>query len=704
MKKLLCLAIALTCMQAPSVVLASGYDFTIDSPPYSSLLAFNTSQSAEYLISSAESDLLLFFDEEDLFITATKLPQKISEAPAIASVISGDEMRSMGARNILDVLRRIPGFGITKGYYGKAEIEVRGIKTDNSEKVKILIDGYSVNNVLTGGAIYSFDAMPVDNVKRIEVIRGPGSALYGSNAVSAVINIITKDGRDIDGTIASVSRGSFNTTKTNIQTGTHSDDFDVAFSVDYIATDGAELAVGSDFSTTVFSSPEPAGDTHEPVERLETALKISYKDFALKTRYTTNKRGAYIGVGNAVNDESEVETSQYYVELSYKHDFGEGSLFTKAYLDTWDFEAWWEIYPENGHPDFPNGMIGKPSITNISKGIEAQFDYPLTERNQLMLGAVIENKKSVDSGYLANYDPTSPSWAPLPSGEVENVKSLGNWTEEAERDIWAVYVQDLWQIEENISLTLGVRHDDYSDFGDTTNMRSALVWGFSEKWNLKLLAGQAFRAPSFEELYNINNPVVVGNQDLKPETMTTYEVSINSSYGDAASASLTYFNNRFDEKIQNIDRQFQNTGGAMIWGVEADWKMSFSHQTAAYLNYTYTVTKDEETRKEIQDIPEHRANIGFNARANRYMEFNTNIQLVGSRPRAPTDRRDEMPAYGLVDVTVIGSNFYKSLELRASVHNLFDKEYADPAPQSALIEDDFPREGVSYTLEARYKF
>ncbi len=700
MRKLSFGAVTFIYLHLPIVALASGSNVIFDSslldetPIYDSLLVLDESSSPTYDISTAEEELLLFFDEEELFITATKIPQKISKAPAIASVINRDEIRRMGARDITDVLRRIPGFGITQGYYGKNDIEVRGIKTTNSEKIKVLIDGHSVNNVLLGSAMYNFGEMPVEGIERIEVIRGPGSALYGSNAISAVINIITQNGQDSDGTVVSISRGNFNTTRSSLQTGTKVDDFDIAFSLNTLKSDGDSMSVESD-------SLGRSGVTHEPIKRVDVALKLAYKDFSLLSRYAANKKGTYTGVRYALNDESEHDQSQYYVELAYDHNFGQAAIHAKLFYDRFNFKTYWEIYPEGAVSGFPDGMLAKPSLSSDTKGAEVQFDYEFSAENQFLIGASFENIESVDSGYLANYDPGA-GWSPLPSGEVEDVKSLGNWTKEEQRDIWAFYFQDIWQVTDDVTLTLGARHDNYSDFGSTTNPRVALVWGFAEKWNLKVLYGKAFGAPTFEELYNDNNPAVVGNRNLDPETMTTYEVGINNAYKDA-SASLTYFSNQFDEKIQNVGGQFENTGGARVQGVEAEWKKGFSDRISAYLNYSYMETKDEETRKKLADIPMHRGNIGVDLKLGKYINLNTNVLVMGDRPRAPTDTRDDAPGYQLVDVTVIGKNFYKTLELRTTVHNLFDKEYVDPAPMGTL-ENDFPREGVSYRFEALYKF
>ncbi|MCP5005192.1 MAG: Plug domain-containing protein, partial [Planctomycetes bacterium] len=132
--------------------------------------------------------------EDDVIITATRYIKRIEEAPATATVITAEQIRNMGARDILDVLKMVPGIGISRitgyGFFG---IESRGIKNNHSQKVLIMIDGHRINEPNSGGASFVFNNMMVENIKRVEVIRGPGSALYGANAFVAVINVVTKN-------------------------------------------------------------------------------------------------------------------------------------------------------------------------------------------------------------------------------------------------------------------------------------------------------------------------------------------------------------------------------------------------------------------------------------------------------------------------------------------------------------------------------
>lgn len=256
-----------------------------------------------------EEELALFFDEKNLFVTATMHPQTLQAAPAIATIVTAEQIREMGARDLMDVLRIVPGFHVTKGYYGKEEIEVRGIKTPDSEKVKLLIDGHSVNDNYSGGAVWGFDSLTVDHIKKIEIIRGPGSALYGSNAFSAVINVITKTGTDMNGVVVSGGGGSFKTSKVNLQAGKKVKDLDVAFAFDYFDTDAQQLDVERDVVGR-------SGKTDDHERKIDAQLRMVYGDFSLNTKYVKRERGLYVNVSYAMPDYGEGEIQQYFVELS----------------------------------------------------------------------------------------------------------------------------------------------------------------------------------------------------------------------------------------------------------------------------------------------------------------------------------------------------------------------------------------------------
>ena len=652
-------------------------------------------------IFTLRDELSLFFDEKDLLVTATKHPQTIQEAPAIATIITDEQIRKMGARDLMDVLRIVPGFNVTKGYYGKEEIEVRGIKTPDSEKVKLLIDGHSVNDNYSGGAVWGFDSLTVDNIKKIEIIRGPGSALYGSNAFSAVINVITKTGSDMDGVVLSGGGGSFRTGKVNLQAGKKVNDFDVAFAFDYFDTDGQHLDVERDVVGR-------SGKTDDNEKKMDAQLRMAYGDFSLNTKYVKREKGMYVNVSYAMPDFSKSEIEQYFVDLSYKHAFEDKVKVTaKVYFDSLKWDTLFELYPKDTiipASNFPDDMIAGPGIKERDWGAEVQFDYNISKANCLTLGVLAEKKDQYAVLYHANFNPSNGNYL----GSVQDVSSMGNWNITKVRDIWAAYIQDLWDISKSLSLTAGVRYDHYSDFGGATDPRAALVWNFSKGWDLKFLYGEAFLAPSFEKLYNTANPVVTGKSTLHPEKMRTYEVSLGYLEKSHLAGRLSFFHNNFDNKIQLVPQSsgammYDNTGGAVVYGFEAEMKREFDNNTYLYANYSYQEAEDKDTGKRLPDVPNHRGNIGVNFPLTRYLNVNSNMFMSGERHRADSDSRNALPAYALVDLTLIAKDFFPNFEVRGTVHNLFDKRYADPAPPNT-VENDFPREGLSLMFEALYKF
>ncbi|MGZ5576541.1 MAG: TonB-dependent receptor plug domain-containing protein, partial [Methylobacter sp.] len=159
-----------------------------------------------------EKELAYLAAERQVVVTASKMEEPVDKTIATTTIITQDDIAHIGARNLLDVLRLVPGIGITQTQFGWREIEVRGIKTLASEKVQIMLNGHPLDhNLQNAGSTWVYDDLPVDTIKRVEVVRGPGSALYGANAFLAVINIITQNAKDLSGLHTSAGWGSFDT-------------------------------------------------------------------------------------------------------------------------------------------------------------------------------------------------------------------------------------------------------------------------------------------------------------------------------------------------------------------------------------------------------------------------------------------------------------------------------------------------------------
>ena len=263
-------------------------------------------------------DLLMFFEEQDL-VTATKRPTSLRKAPAIATVISADEIRNMGARNLEDILKMVPGFGISTNEWGTRMIEVRGIRSGTSEKILVMIDGHSLNRNTNGSALVynAANKLPAENIKQVEIIRGPGSALYGNSAFVATINIITRSAEEIDGLEIKSGGGTSDSFKGNLVAGTSiGDKLTLSGSLDHYQTNGPKLTVEADSLSGAPFSRAP-GKTDLRSRSTDAFLKINYGELSFRGHYQTQKERNYIGIASALTDDSYVILENYWGELAY---------------------------------------------------------------------------------------------------------------------------------------------------------------------------------------------------------------------------------------------------------------------------------------------------------------------------------------------------------------------------------------------------
>ncbi len=663
-----------------------------------------------------EEELLIL--GEQFVVTPTKTKKKVRRTPAIVTVITAEEIKNMGARNLADILRTVPGIGIqiSQGY-ARSEIEVRGVGTRNSEKVLVLIDGHKMNTAFFGGATTITTDMAVDNIKRIEIVRGPGSAIYGDNAFMAVVNIITKRAEDVDGVQVKGAVGSYDTYRYNLLFGRHSTDkLKASGSVDYFNSDGADFLVEED---ALYVKPLQPGISMAPgrtdkwIERYQLDLLVSYADLYFRGSFIDLEHGPFVGVRNALSDETKMEFKQFFTELGIEHSFGKDTnVLARVYYDHFDFDLFFELFPE-GYMfqtyEYPDGLLTNVAAKNRTLGSNLQWDYRLFEDNLLTLGLVYEYIEQFDVRTYANFDTNTPG-APLDDPPFfKDVTDDLPFNREEDREILALYTQDDWEINEYLSLILGVRYDHYSDFGEEFSPRAGLTVHPLENLDIKLLYGHAFRAPSFEELYNQNNVAVVGNPDLDAESLDTYEVGLGYRLNNHYSAGVNYFHTEIDDLIVlgptisgTIARQFENIGEVEIDGMEFEFKAQYTKDNYGHLNFSIQDAEDKKTGNDLADVPTVRGNATINFALTKYLNVNTHVFYSGKRPRAEGDSRDDLPEYTLVDLSLILKEFLGTMEIKASVYNLFDEEYVDPALPT--LPNDEPQPGINYMVEVSYTF
>ncbi len=681
---------------------------------------------------------------------ATKSEMAVEEVPSIVSVITGEEIRNMGARNLEDVLRTVPGFDMTHDPTRVThQVGIRGMMSPaHNNKIKVMMDGHSLS-AFFGSAHYNFNTIPVSNVRQIEIIRGPGSALYGTGAFLGVINIITQ--KDGDGpSVLAVEGGSFDTIRTYGRLSYKNEDFNLSLYADYYDTEGEKERVDSDRFGTSPASAAP-GYTSNHLDNYTFKSDISYNGFYFSGFFQKLSGESPIGIVYTLTDEDDTASTYVFGEIGYKTAIADkGNLEIRAFYDYGEQDALVEIFSEENAAalfGWTNGesVFGKPYEETRVLGGEITVAYEIISGMDLVAGASYEYIDMFDVRSYATANITGApleirgvTYAPMQYlGGLVDISENGNWVKASDRTVYSVYAQSIFDIKEsfslkkgveNLSVIAGVRYDHYDDFGETVNPRFGLVYAPTSKLWIKALYGEAFRAPNFSELYAMNNPSRTGNPDVKPETITTAEGQIRYHLSKNLSASLTFFNVSAEDLIQTVIREYSNVGQMESRGVEAELRWQFDRRDYAYLNATWQDVKDT-THAKITSAggqvyvqkdfnpggsSDFIANAGVNWVLSDHVVTNLSANYVGERSRSEemvwdgedlvkADSRDPVKDRVLVNASLTLKNLYKGVEIQLSAYNLFDADHRSPDPSGGL-ENDLPLAGISFMGRISYSF
>ncbi len=532
-------------------------------------------------------------------ITSTKKSQKISEAPSIISAITREELLKIGATTLIDALRYVPGIEVSMDINGFYRVAIRGFRKDGN--ILVLMDGFPVNEFYDGKSIYDF---PIDFISKVEVIRGPGSALFGTNAVVGIINILTtKNIRSI-----SVQAGTCNSYSGNVQFSDKIKDVKYSLCGGYSSTKGANVNPYSDSQD---------GKTNRWLNDayLQTSLTWDKLDFRIWGMY--RNQGPWTGPLYEPAPDSDFKNTQIQANLSYKIGNDKISVIPKIYyqyiLHDYLIQEHFDGY-KGAREIFTDGALVKENYATLKSGQELQIDYVPSNNFNLIGGIVYENLHLASYDLQRNYRIATNEY----KGEFGNYDSVKLNQKDKERTIFATYLQTQYRWQWKLILVLGFRFDIYSDFGNSFNPRVGFVYKLTRKLNLKALYGQAFRAPTFKELYDktsYNNvDGVVGVDSLKPEIIRSAELGLEYQHRIFFIRANVFYNSNsniidiWDEARDGTVGQFQNIGQITSFGGEAEIgfaiakRMNFS-TNVAYFHKEFDYNTDKIF--ELQDQTMH---------------------------------------------------------------------------------------------------
>ncbi|MCX7099099.1 MAG: TonB-dependent receptor [Methylococcales bacterium] len=663
---------------------------------------------------------------------ATGTSKPIFQSAAVTSVITAEQIKSMGATEIHQVLETVPGVHASyQDVVGDYNYSMRGIKNSTNSQILVMLNGTRITTPFSGG-VMDFMELPIEAIARVEVIRGPGSALYGADAFAGIINIITKKAKDIKGandTQGGVLGGRVGDHGTGSgwgQYGAQWAGWDVAASVQYQHTDGdngrviaadAQTGLDTAFGTHASNAPGPMNTQYETVNaHLNLQRKHWDVDF---WAFNSINGGARAGVVSALDPSGNANGEQYMGNIRYSTEdwFEDWEFLAHAsYLQT-DFQSSFKIFPDNttllidptgnidfkgGTPvSFPNGAAANLGRVQKVPAIELNSIYKGWADHLLRFGTSFRYEE-ITTNQSTNFGYGQPL-PPVVDGNLVDVTGTQYvYLPNTHRSIWSGVVQDEWQFAKGWQLTAGVRYDHYSDFGGTTNPRAALVWDINKELTTKLLYGKAFRAPNFSEQGNQNNPAVVGNKDLKPETINTIEWAFDYRPTSSLRTALNLYYYKIENLITLLDGKYANNGNQNGYGTELEMNWQFAQDWNLMGNYAWQNARNSVTDARVTGVPEHHIYTALRWQFLPQWQIQPQLNWIGGRTSEPGDNRP-LDDFETIDLTLRGVKLFGHLNLAASIHNMFDAGNFEPA-NTSIPYQNIPMPGRSYYFEVSTNF
>lgn len=618
-------------------------------------------------------------------VTASGHAQQLEDAPASISVITREQIEQRYYQDVTDALRGIPGVIITGGGSGDRgnDIVIRGMP---AQYTLILVDGKPVSTRETrpnGSAGFEQDWLPpLQAIERIEVVRGPMSTLYGSDAIGGVVNVITrKVAEDWGGAVQ---------LDTIIQDDSRSGDLQQGnFSLSGpLLADKLGLRV---YGRASSRQEDRFVDGFEEKNLKNLTARLSFtptenQDFTLEAGKTKQQRRSLIGYsapatgcrGGCADSDNEYTREVLAVSHTGRWDIGT----TDSYLQREEAE----------------NETREMTITNTSA--KTTLVMPLGD-HLLTVGANFEKEELSDKTSNQISDRT----------EVDATK-------------WALFAEDEWMLPGNVSITGGLRLDDDENYGSHVSPRLYGVWGMAPRWTLKGGVSTGFRSPSLREITPDWGQVsrggdVYGNPDLEPETSVNKELGLYFNAGRDLQANVTVFHNDFKDKITRIacppsvcpggPNQFGsdptyrvNVDEAVTRGVEAAVSTTLARALDLTLSYTYTDSEQQSGEykgEPLNQVPKHLASLQADWRATSRLSPWLAVRYRGeeSQPTTgPSSSSIVAPSHTLVDAG-LAFNLTPRATLNTGIYNIADKE---------IFQDEYGyvEDGRRYWLGMRVSF
>ncbi|MCZ6633318.1 MAG: TonB-dependent receptor [bacterium] len=621
--------------------------------------------------------------------TVAKYEQTTREAPASVTIITSKDIDLYGYQTLEEVFKGIRGFYVSNDR-NYSYVGIRGFSrpTDYNNRVLLLLNGHTLNESIWGSAgIGTGTPIDLDTVERVEIVRGPGSALYGTYAMFAVVNVITKSGNTTDGLKVDAEMGSYSRRQGSMTFGK---EFDNGTDI-FISALGADVQ-GQDLYYQEFDDPATNQGIAQDLDwdkYYALLATFRYGDFTLQGYLNSREKGIPTGPWEVSFNDQNAKTldQRRHINLKYDRKLGaDKHLLLRGYYDHYHYRGW-----------YPYDALYLDESDGHWVGSEFQFLWDTRPNNRLTFGAEYQNH------FRAHYR----TW------DENNTYFDGDFP----NYLFSLYAQNEYEIVENLTLTAGIRRDSYSMSGSTITPRGAVVFSPVKSSTFKLLYGEAFRAPNiYETYYDDEFSGFKSNLDLMPEKIRTMEVVWEQQLSEVLFSTVSLYNYRMrhliDQQMDPSDEliQHRNVNRVKARGVELELNARLKAGIQGYASYVFQQAKDTDLNQRLTNSPAHTVKMGLAFPIARHFYAAPELQYESERITVQKTKTDP---YLLTNVklsakpqpeanTPLGPVF-NHLNVSFLVRNLFNTDYRTPGGfehlQPAIAQD-----GRNYAVRIEYEF
>lgn len=607
------------------------------------------------------------FALEDMVVTATRTESKVVDVPVNTTVISAEKIADRHYLDVADALKDVPGANVLDTGVGAGE---KKVVLNGDDRVLVLVDGKRVNfdmGAASGRSSYDLKMLPdVSLIERVEVIKGHGGALYGSDAVGGVVNIITKK---MDHSYGKVSMG-FGSQQ---------------------ARDAKAMYTVKEGKTGVMVAASKYKQGY-----------YKYKDVADKTTKRWNKDSDYenekvsLKIAQELTDTSNLEFEYNYTKADGNVPYGYATTQSDKKTNNFGLKYDWLLKDKDaGYVQLYYNkykFLSSSTLEEKDKGFEVQQAITASENNKLVVGASYRNAEASNDGrnYAAKYN------------EKINNK--------------AIFVSDQWEFTPSWTLDTGVRYDKHSTAGSKTTWSAGLNKKFDENSHAYFNWGQVFKAPTLDDLY-YNASGMYGNPNLKAEKGDTWTIGYGTKIADKTSLNVNYFQSKLEDAIKwvdigNYESEVRNIAHQKKNGIEISVNHELNDNWDLEASYTHVRVRNDNNDGNgyVRDTSYLPNMYRFGVRYHDDL-WNADLFLRGG---SGADTGVFKNSYGYDAQNYLDSSFItldasvsykatKDLSFYAKGYNLFNKAYAESAGVSSATYK-YPAQGRRFIIGAEYTF